>query len=295
MLEFCSRHQLPQAFQRIAEEYYLPLARKLPELRPETGPLFLGINGAQGTGKSTLADFLRLVCTSMFDWNVAVLSLDDFYYTREERTALANDVHPLLMTRGVPGTHDTVMLAQCLSELRRVRRHEEVSLPRFDKAIDDRACDSRWPVVSGPIDLVILEGWCVGSQSQAEADFREAINELERGEDRDGAWRRYANDQLRTHYAAIFDQLDMLVFLKAPSFDAILHWRLQQELKLAEKSPADSAGLMNKDDIMRFLQFYERLTRVNLATLPGKADVVFHLDESHNVTSLSLNNSFELE
>ena len=87
----------------------------------------------------------------------------------------------------------------------------------------------------------------------------------------------------------------MLVFLKAPSFDAILHWRLQQELKLAEKSHADSAGLMNKDDIMRFVQFYERLTKVNLAILPGKADVVFHLDESHNVASLSLNNSFELE
>ena len=87
----------------------------------------------------------------------------------------------------------------------------------------------------------------------------------------------------------------MLVFLKAPSFDAILRWRLRQELKLAEKSHADSAGLMNKDDIMRFVQFYERLTRVNLATLPGMADVVFHLDESHNVASLSLNNSFDLE
>jgi D-glycerate 3-kinase len=238
MLEFRSRHQLPQAFQLIAEEYYLPLARKLPELRPETGPLFLGINGAQGTGKSTLADFLRLVGISMFDWNVAVLSLDDFDYTKEERTALANDVHPLLMTRGVPGTHDTVMLAQCLSELRRVRRHEEVSLPRFDKAIDDRDCDSRWPVVSGPIDLIVLEGWCVGSQSQTEADVREPINALERGEDIVGTWRRYANDQLRVHYAPIFDQLDMLVFLKAPSFDAILRWRIQQELKLAETSHA---------------------------------------------------------
>ncbi len=295
MLEFRLQHQLPKAFQLIAEEYYLPLARSLPELRPETDPLFLGINGAQGTGKSTLADFLRVASTAMFDWNVAVLSLDDFYYTREERAALASDVHPLLMTRGVPGTHDTVMLAQCLSELRRVRRSEEVSLPRFDKAIDDRACDSMWPVVSGPIDLVILEGWCVGSQSQTEGDLREAINELERGEDCDGTWRRYANDQLRAHYAAIFDQLDMLVFLKAPSFDAILHWRLEQELKLAEKSHADSAGLMNKDDIMRFIQFYERLTRVNLATLPGSADVVFHLNESHNVTGLSLNNLFKLE
>lgn len=60
-------------FQLIAEQFYSPLARKLPELLPERGPLFLGINGAQGTGESTLADFLQLVSTSMFDWNVAAL------------------------------------------------------------------------------------------------------------------------------------------------------------------------------------------------------------------------------
>ena len=69
-------------------------------------PLVLGICGAQGSGKSTLAEALAerlerdgLAC--------AVLSLDDLYLTRAERERLARGVHPLLATRGPPGTHDT--------------------------------------------------------------------------------------------------------------------------------------------------------------------------------------------
>lgn len=283
LLDFRSRHQLPEAFEQTAENHYLPLARRLPELRPDHGPLRLGINGAQGTGKSTLADFLRVASAGLFDWNTAVLSIDDFYYTKAERTVLAKDIHPLLMTRGVPGTHDIVLLQKSLDTLQRLGPGEDMALPRFDKAIDDRASPSQWPVVSGPIDLIILEGWCVGSVSQAGAELVEPVNALERNEDSGGAWRCYANNQLDTRYRSIFEQLDVLIFLKAPSVDAIYRWRLQQEQELASKSPAGSPGLMDEREIRRFIQFYERLTRANLVTLPGKADVVFDLDEAHNV------------
>ena len=245
--------------------------------------MLLGVNGAQGTGKSTLADFLRLAAESMFDWNVAVLSIDDFYFTLAEREMLAGEIHPLLATRGVPGTHDTDMLAHYLERLLRLGESERIALPRFDKAIDDRADESCWPVVEGPIDLVILEGWCVGTAAQSDAELQRPVNDLERDEDPDGAWRRYVNDQLRAKYQAIFDQLDFLIFLGAPSFDAILRWRLEQEEKLADASPEDSSGLMNKEQIERFLQFYERLTRANLTALPNSADIVFNLDDTHSI------------
>ena len=245
----------------------------------------LGINGAQGTGKSTLADFLCLATESMFEWRVAVLSIDDFYRTREERQALCQAVHPLLRTRGVPGTHDTDMLARYLGRLRQLNEDECIALPRFDKAADDRADESRWPVVRGPIDLVILEGWCVGSVAQPNSELRLPINSLERKEDPDGAWRSYVNDQLKANYKQIFDQLDYLIFMRAPSFDAILRWRVEQEEKLADVSPKGSSGLMSREQIERFLQFYERLTRANLAALPNCADVVFSLDATHSISS----------
>ncbi len=254
-------------------------------MRGERRQLLLGINGAQGTGKSTLADFLCQAAESMYGWNVAVLSIDDFYYTLSERRKLAADVHPLLMTRGVPGTHDTGMLLRCIERLRQLGPKECMTLPRFDKAGDDRAIESRWPEVSGPVDLVILEGWCVGTVAQADVDLAQAINALEREEDADGAWRSYVNDRLKANYSRIFSRLDALVFLRAPSFDAILRWRLEQEEKLAEVSATGSSGLMNREQIERFIQFYERLTRSNLATLPGIADVVFTLDETHSIVS----------
>ncbi len=281
--DFCEQRGLPKTFQNVVHDFYLPLAAELPRRRSSSAPLFLGINGAQGTGKSTLAEFLAVACKSSFDWNVAVLSIDDFYNTKAEREALAKNVHPLLLTRGVPGTHDTVMMDDCLRQLRRLTESEEFTLPRFDKAIDDRASPSLWPTIAGTVDLVILEGWCVGTKSQTAESLDEPVNELERKEDNSGLWRRYVNEQLRVRYEPIFEQLDAMVFLKAPSFEAIYRWRLQQEQKLAAVAGIDSDGLMNEHDIRRFLQFYERLTRENLNAMPDMAAIVFILDEAHQV------------
>ena len=285
MTDFSSRHRLPAEFRRIAERHYLPLAKRLLQMRDGKRQLLLGVNGAQGTGKSTLADFLRLATESMFEWNVAVLSIDDFYFTLAERKALADEMHPLLRTRGVPGTHDTDMLARYLERLQQLTASERIALPRFDKAIDDRADESRWPVVNGPIDLVILEGWCVGTVAQSAAELQRPVNVLERDDDADGVWRQYVNDQLRAKYEPIFTKLDALIFIGAPNFDAILRWRLEQEEKLAADSPSNSSGLMNKQQITRFIQFYERLTRANLAALSDRADFVFRLDGSHAIIS----------
>jgi len=285
MSDFLSQHRLPPEFRRVANQHYLPFARQLPEIRDRKTQLLLGINGAQGTGKSTLADFLRLATESMFDWRVAVLSIDDFYLTLEERKTLAQDVHPLLRIRGVPGTHDTEMLASYLNRLQHLNRDERIALPSFDKATDDRQIVQRWPTVKGPIDLVILEGWCVGTVAQRDVELEQPANSLEREEDPDCVWRNYVNDQLKTKYEQIFEQLDLLLFVHAPSFDAILRWRLEQEEKLADISPDGSSGLMSKEQITRFIQFYERLTRANLASLPDRADFEFRLDDTHSIVS----------
>ena len=275
--DFCSRHKLPESFQQTIADYYLPLAQQLLASQPNSSPLLLGINGAQGTGKSTLADFLQIAITSRSDWNVAVLSIDDFYYTKTEREALAAKIHPLLQVRGVPGTHDMPMLSRCLNALRKLKRGETFALPRFNKATDDRFDESNWPHVTGPIDLIILEGWCVGSRDQTAAELQDPINALEQNEDANGAWRQFVNEKLRTEYASIFEQIEMLVFLKAPDFDSIYRWRLQQESQLETR--------MSEDEVRHFIQFFERLTRANLETLPTVADIVYELDATHSITN----------
>ncbi len=238
--------------------------------------MILGICGAQGSGKSTLARRLR----ERFEERgarVAVLSLDDLYLGREARGVLAREVHPLFATRGVPGTHDVELGLRLLDDLRAGR---SVRLPRFDKGNDERLPESEWPAISAA-DMIILEGWCVGARPQDEAELIEPVNELERERDRDGRWRRAVNDALKGPYAQLFGRLDRLLLLAAPNFLIVRDWRTQQEHGLRRRLRAEGkvgARVMSDDEVARFIQYYERLTRHILREMPGRADLTIRLD-----------------
>ena len=280
--QFIAEHRLPDTFHHTATKYYEPLAAWLRRRLDEQSPFLLGINGAQGTGKSTLADYLALAVGGSGRPAIAVLSIDDFYLTRAERQRLAETVHPLLAVRGVPGTHDIPLLRECLLQLRELGPGERARLPRFDKARDDRADEASWPAVTGPVGLIVLEGWCVGSTAEPEAGLDTPVNALERERDPDKRWRRYVNERLAADYADVFAELDALVFLQAPSFDAILRWRIEQEHKLAASAGGGAGGVMKDAQVREFIRYFERITRNNLETVRSNADIVLELDEYHD-------------
>ncbi len=238
----------------------------LVDSKPGRHPLVLGLCGAQGSGKSTLAAALVDAATRR-GLAAAALSLDDLYRTRAERSVLAREVHPLLATRGVPGTHD---VALGLDLLVRIEAGEAVCLPRFDKATDDRAPEAQWTAVPGSLDLLVFEGWCVGARPQAAAALVDPVNALEAGEDADGHWRRWVNAELAGDYQRLFARIGVLVLLAAPGFEVVADWRLEQEQA--------GAGVMDAGQIARFIQHYERLTRHILAEMPDRADLVIRLD-----------------
>ncbi|RQW79014.1 MAG: hypothetical protein EHM62_06915, partial [Methylococcus sp.] len=206
------RHRIPATRAGELARVYLPLAAWIAEQKQD-GPLIVGINGAQGSGKSTLSDFLRLLLEQYHGQRVAVLSIDDLYLTRAERKALAREVHPLLITRGVPGTHDVELGLTTLQRLRTATEVDLTPLPAFDKAADDRRPEAEWPVFRGRPDIILLEGWCMGATPQPESALREPVNALERDEDADGRWRDFVNRQLETDYRRLFAELDRLIFL----------------------------------------------------------------------------------
>lgn len=245
-------------------------------------PLVVGLCGAQGSGKSTLAAALA---NSLERAGIAtaVLSIDDLYRTRSEREELARRVHPLFITRGVPGTHDIALGLHVIEALEQGR---DVALPRFDKAHDERAPPADWGEAGAATQVLLLEGWCIGALPQDETELASPINRLERDEDPQGLWRGHANAALTGEYQHLFARIDLLILLAAPDFDTVLGWRTEQEHELRRTAPPEAPGIMSDAALARFVEHYERLTRHILTEMPARADLVIALDADRRVRKI---------
>ncbi|MFT5905172.1 MAG: D-glycerate 3-kinase [Cryomorphaceae bacterium] len=280
---------LPSDFESLALDFYLPLAKSIVSWaqHEENGPLVVGVNGAQGTGKSTLSMVLALALEHEHQLKCAIISIDDIYLTLQERADLSESIHPLLKTRGVPGTHDTSMGIDLIQQL---KNKKPVMLPVFNKAIDDRAPEEKWSSCDTAVDIILFEGWCVGALAQQPQELADPCNYLEESEDQDAAWRTYANQQLAGPYSELFGLINRLVMLKAPDFECVYQWRSKQEEKLRQLT-ADlglhSNSIMNDEQIKRFIMHYERLTRWMFEEMPDRADCVLELNHDHHIVRAS--------
>lgn len=280
--------KLPKTLAQSLGSVVLHLVAWVMEGRDPSNTFVLGINGAQGSGKSTLCTFLALALTHIHQQRVAVLSIDDLYKTHEERQRLGREIHPLLITRGVPGTHDVAMGLDLIHALKSAKVGTLTPLPAFSKAIDDRLPADGWTSFQGRPDIILFEGWCVGTNPESETALIEPINRLERDEDPDGYWRRYVNEQLQESYSSLFAELDGLLMLKVPDMARVLEWRTQQENQLSAQSDATDRRMMDAPAMERFIMHYERLTRHNLSEMPSRADIVLRLNEQHGFSDVSI-------
>ena len=263
-------------------DFYAPMTAWVAN-HLEDRTLVLGLNGAQGTGKSTLARLLHQLLGRVHGVRAAILSLDDLYLTGAQRLERAQTIHRLLATRGVPGTHDVdlgIRVLRCLREGR------PIALPRFDKAKDERCPVASWPPWEGRCDLVIFEGWCMGARPQPADELQVPLNALEREEDPAGDWRWYVNRELGGHYRELFAELDMLLMLRPPSFDEVYAWREEQEARL--RAAGGGPEVMTPDEVRRFVMHFERLTRFMWEEMPGRADAVVYLGEDQAPAQVEL-------
>lgn len=271
-------------------DVYIPLAACLAKQADDyRATRIIGVNGAQGSGKSTLCKLLQIVLEEGFAKRVTTFSIDDIYLTHAERETLAEKSHPLLKTRGVPGTHDVELGLQLLTDLRGIEAGQSINIPVFDKSIDDRSPEKDFRQVTGPIDLVLFEGWCVGAKPQRDPALALPVNSLERLEDPDQVWRRYVNEQLENDYKWLFEEIDFLIMLKIPGISSVMEWRSKQERKLAKASPGGHK-IMDTAALQRFIMHYERLTKAMLTEMPDRADLVLKLNRNQQIDGVLINN-----
>lgn len=276
------------------DSLYLPFANWLSgKASVKQGPLVVGLGGPQGCGKTTFSKVVSGILNKGFGLNCAVVSLDDLYSTRKDRLKYAELTHPLFSSRGVPGTHDISMALTLFDRLKNLKQGEVMCLPAFDKSLDDRKPVHLWTEVQGPIDVVLFEGWCVGAFSLGNS-IHHPINRLEKEQDPDGIWRNAVNSHLHKDYKTLFDQIDIQMWMQPPSFDVVYDWRNKQE-RMLEAHLHDIHGgvldmldikVMSPEALKGFMQYYERLTRYLLTTMPERSDVLFSLNEKQQVTKL---------
>lgn len=168
-------------------------------------PFVFGVTGPVGSGKSTLSDELKEELENSFQKSVVVLSLDDFYLPRSDRKG----------PRGLPGTHDLKLLERVWAQL--MAESGEVFLPRFSKALDDRLPEDQWQKILAPVDVLILEGWCLGLPG------------------------------LAADYQSLADHVNFWVQLRVKDFETVRRLRREQEVK-------DNASAMSEEEVKDFVE-----------------------------------------
>lgn len=231
-----------------------------------TAPLIVGLQGPQGSGKTTLTNQLvsRLAEKEI---KAAVLSIDDLYlpFSGLERVARENEGNVLLAGRGQPGTHDVELGAQLLRELNTINEEEgkSVELPVFDKSLNsgkgDRSPEHK-VIVSSPLDVVVLEGWCLGFAPLPINVLRQRYKEAASRQPR-----AYFSSHTLSHLEMINTNLLILqrswypylsggfIQLVPQTIETVFEWRLEAEHAMKAKNGGKG---MTDEEVRRFVERY---------------------------------------
>ena len=237
----------------------------------------LMIAGSQGSGKSTLSILIKKYFKRYYSKSVVILSIDDFYKSSHQRKILAKKFKTnLFETRGVPGTHNLELLNQTIDKLK--TNKFPIYLPVFDKVTDNKKNYKR---IVNKVDLIILEGWCVGSKPIDPIYLKKNINDLEKKFDPSVIWREAYNNSL-SEYQKLFKKFQIYIFIKIPNWRYVINWKYKQELSLR----SIKADIRLKKKLYQFIQYYEKLSKWMSKTSPNFCNILIKLDKKQKIKEI---------
>ena len=271
------------------KSFLIPISFWIAKKVDKKRSYIVGLSGGQGSGKTTISSIISIILKKYFKLNVFTISIDDFYKTRKERFLLSKRIHPLLMTRGVPGTHDINMMLDFFKRVKG-KKFRSFKLPKFDKAIDERYNKKLWYSLKKRPDVIIFEGWCVGAKPEKNSTLKKSVNSLEKFKDKKLTWRRYVNKQLKSKYKQLYDQLNCLLYIKSNNFSLLRKWRVKQEKKLRLKNKrSNKLKIMSDKEVINFMRTYQRVTQNMSKYVPKYASIILNLNSNHQIKSVIYN------
>ena len=275
--------------EKMIKSFLIPISFWIAKKAKKNKPCIVGLSGGQGSGKTTISSIISIILRKYFKLNVFIISIDDFYKTRKERFLLSKRIHPFLMTRGVPGTHDINMMLDFFKRVKG-KKFRSLKLPKFNKVTDDRYNKKSWYSLKKKPDIIIFEGWCVGAKAEKNNTVKKSVNSMEKLKDTKLTWRSYVNEQLKTKYKQLYDQLNCLLYIKSSNFTLLKKWRIKQEKKLRLKNKrSNKFKIMSDQEVINFMQTYQRVTQSMFKYVPKYASIILNLKSNHQIKSVIYN------
>lgn len=205
-------------------------------LEPETlcqKTFFVSIQGGQGTGKTTFAEFLSEFFKEM-GFNSISFSLDDYYFPAKIRKQihLQDKENPYYkISRGLPGTHDLTALKKTLELL---KNNEKTRILKFNKSLlngyGDRCSSS---IIVKDIDFVFFEGYCNNLPKTNIQEFRKISlkNKISLNFDPSLKYSKKLIKEVEK-YVALWNYFEYSISLREDNPDYSVKWKILQERKL---------------------------------------------------------------
>ncbi|MDP3733605.1 MAG: hypothetical protein Q8R37_00075 [Nanoarchaeota archaeon] len=259
-----------------------PLCHQIEQQYHPQKTVIIGIQGGQGTGKTTLSNFLKQHLAA-HGFKVQSFSIDDFYssYRERQKLHLRYPDNPFYaISRGLPGTHRVKLLRETL---RKAKRGEGFTLPVFDKSLHHGGGDisKKTIPIKGRQDFILFEGWCLGLPTVSSKELVRISDKYKlplRTIDPKHTFHKIVL-QFLPSYQPLWKFISYRIMLKPDSSDLHVQWRRQQERELLQKTGKGMKLKEIEQFVMPYLPFtyvcYEKVT----------PDVVLRINEKHGMYS----------